>query len=181
MFSHLDLSNAYSQIKLDKEAKKLLVINTNLDLFQYNRLPFGVSSTPAIFQQTMSQVTAGIIGVAAYLTDILISASTRSEHIKRLREVFKRLQLSGFRLQEKKCSFVFSSVHYLGFILDCDGIKPDPDKIQAIKNMRSSCRSTAPYIHFERGPFSWQAATGARSLSSQFKQPRRHVDRVNLG
>ena len=49
-FTKLDLSNAYQQVALDEESRKYVVINTHLGLFQYNRLPFGVASAPAIFQ-----------------------------------------------------------------------------------------------------------------------------------
>ena len=57
------------------------MINTHLELFQYNRLPFGVNSAPAIFQQIMFQMILGLPGVVAYLDDILVSAKTRVEHI----------------------------------------------------------------------------------------------------
>ena len=49
MFTKLDLSQAYQQVRLDAASKKLVVINTR-GLFQYYRLPFGgVSSAPEIF------------------------------------------------------------------------------------------------------------------------------------
>ncbi len=49
-FSKLDLANAYLQLQLDDDSKQYVVINTHRG---YNRLPFGVSSAPAIFQRTM--------------------------------------------------------------------------------------------------------------------------------
>jgi len=52
-FSKLDLAHAYQQIPLDDASKKLVAINTHKGLFQYNRLPFGVSAAPSIFQRTM--------------------------------------------------------------------------------------------------------------------------------
>lgn len=52
-FSKLDLSHAYQQIVMDEESKKHLTVNTHRGLFTYNRLAFGVSSAPAIFQRTM--------------------------------------------------------------------------------------------------------------------------------
>ena len=51
-FTKLDLSSAYQQVELDEESKKLLTVNTPWGLFRYNRLPFGVSVAPAIFQRT---------------------------------------------------------------------------------------------------------------------------------
>ena len=134
-FSHPGLSNAYLQIGVNEPSKQLLVINTNLGLFQYNRLPFGVNSALTIFQQVMSQTISGIPGVVTYLDGILVSAKTRGEHLQRLRAVLLRLKPFGFCQRNKKCTFLAKSVKYLGFILDLKGISPDPDKVAAIKQM----------------------------------------------
>ena len=67
-FSKLDLSDAYNQLKLDPESQKYLVINTHKGLFRFCRLPFGVSSAPAIFQRVMNS-TNGFMLHLWYLDD----------------------------------------------------------------------------------------------------------------
>ena len=52
-FSKLDMSQAYLQLPLDKESREYVTVNTPKGLYEYNRLPFGVSSAPSIFQRTM--------------------------------------------------------------------------------------------------------------------------------
>ena len=59
-FTKLDMSNAYQQLVLDKESRELTTINTHKGLYQYRRLPFGVSAAPAIFQRTMECMLRGI-------------------------------------------------------------------------------------------------------------------------
>ena len=59
-FSKLDLSSAYQQVLLAEESKQYVTINTHLSLFRYTRLPFGVSSSPAIFQKMMYSLTRGL-------------------------------------------------------------------------------------------------------------------------
>ena len=49
-FTQLDMSQAYQQLPLDERSKEFVVINTQRELFKYNRLPFCVSSAPGIFQ-----------------------------------------------------------------------------------------------------------------------------------
>ena len=49
VFTKVDLAQAYQQLKLDSRSKKIVVINTNKSLFQYTKLPFGISSAPGIF------------------------------------------------------------------------------------------------------------------------------------
>ena len=55
-YTKLDLAHAYLQVPLDAESKKFTTINTHRGLYQYNRLPFGISSAPAIFQRTIENI-----------------------------------------------------------------------------------------------------------------------------
>ena len=59
MFTKLDMRQAYQQLLLDEESKQYVVVNTPKGLFKYNRLPFGVSSAPVIFQRVMESILQG--------------------------------------------------------------------------------------------------------------------------
>lgn len=133
-FTKLDLSQAYQQMLLTEESAKFTTINTHLGLFQYTRLPFGISSAPAIFQRAMDEILSGIPGVICYIDDILITGSNDAKHFERLEEVLKRLQQHGLRLKKDKCRFMQPSVEYLGHPVDAVGIRPLPSKLEAIVN-----------------------------------------------
>ena len=79
VFSKLYMAQAYQQLTLDEDSKKLLVVNTPRGLFQYTRLPYGVSTAPAIFQSVMDRILQGL-PVACYLDDLLIATKTEEEH-----------------------------------------------------------------------------------------------------
>ena len=113
-FTKLDLSNAYQQVALNEESRKYVVINTHLELFQYNRLPFGVASAPAIFQRIMDSLLQGIPNVVVYLDDILVTGKTLKEHRQNLETVLTRLSQAGLRLKSSKCTFFKPEVQYLG-------------------------------------------------------------------
>ena len=132
MFSKLDMSQAYAQLCLDEESKKYVVINTHRELFKNNRLSFGISSTPGIFQLAMENLLKEIPGVFCYLDDILITGATETEHNERLRKVLAMLQSVGLRLSVEKCSIGVPHVSYLGFLIDKEGIHPTQEKVQAI-------------------------------------------------
>lgn len=55
-FTKVDISHGYQQLLLDEESKQYVMINTHKGLFKYNRLVFGVASSPAIFQRTMDNL-----------------------------------------------------------------------------------------------------------------------------
>ncbi len=132
-FTKLDLAHAYNQIELDDEAKRLMTINTSKGLYQYNRLPFGVASAPAMFQRTMETVLQGIPGVSVYIDDILVSGKTDDEHLQNLQEVLKRLEKVGARLKRSKCFFMLPAVEYLGHRISEQGLQPTMKKVQAIQ------------------------------------------------
>lgn len=136
-FSKLDLSNAYLQLPLDPLSKQYVTINTHRGLFQYNRLPFGVVSARAIFQRHMETLLQGLDGVSVYLDDILVSGRSLEEHLTRLAGVLDRLEKSGMRLNQQKCSFLGSKIEYLGHIIDIEGIHPTSDKVKAIQEAPS--------------------------------------------
>ena len=126
------MSQAYLQLILSEESKQYVVINMHKGLFQYNRLPFGIASAPGIFQRVIEGHLSDIPGVLVYLDDILITGSTDTDHLKSLQETLSRLEKAGLRLQKQKCSFMVSSVSYLGYQIDKEGLHPLASKLHAI-------------------------------------------------
>ena len=133
-FTKLDLQNAYLQVELDEQSKRFVTINTQKGLFRYNRLPFGVSSAPAIFQRIMDQLIGGMPFVCASMDDILITGRNNEEHLKNVDEVLRRLTAAGLKLNRAKCVFMAPEVVYLGFRIDSVGLHPVKEKIEAIAN-----------------------------------------------
>lgn len=133
-FSKIDMSAAYNQIELDKTSQ-YTVINTHRGLFKYNRLVFGLSSSPGIFSRIITNLVREIPGVVVFMDDILVTAKNKQLHIKTLNTVLSTLQKNGFRLNKDKCVFLADSVSYLGYVIDKNGIRTDPEKIKAIKDL----------------------------------------------
>ena len=133
-FSKLDMSQAYLQLELENDSKQYVTVSTHKGLFQYNRLPFGVSSAPSIFQRYMKTLLQGCKGVSVYLDNILVTGGTAEEHMKNLSCVLSKVDLAGARLNEAKCSFMVSQIEYLGHVIDKDGLHLTEEKIQAIKD-----------------------------------------------
>ncbi|BHF58772.1 hypothetical protein SprV_0100172700 [Sparganum proliferum] len=136
-FAKLDLADEYLQIEVAPESRELLTINTHRGLFQYTRLPFGVKTAPALFQQTMNAMLSSIPGTAGYLDDIIIVGRSPAELQDRVCAVLERVQEYGFRLRADKCQFFLDSIKYLGFVFDATGRHPNTENIRAIQRMPS--------------------------------------------
>ncbi|UYV62505.1 hypothetical protein LAZ67_2000885 [Cordylochernes scorpioides] len=132
VFSSLDLSRAYLQVRLSEEAKRVVNINTTKGLFAFKRLPYGVAVAPNKFQREMDNLFADMSGVACYIDDILVAGKDHRDHEQKLELVFKRLQEKGLRLNKDKCKFAVNAVEYLGFKIDKKGLHPISSKIEAV-------------------------------------------------
>ncbi|GFT39126.1 retrovirus-related Pol polyprotein from transposon 17.6 [Trichonephila clavipes] len=69
-----------------------------------------------------------------YLDDIIVFSETFEDHLIRLRLVLKCLQEAGLKLNSKKCLFAAQEVKILGHLVSSNGVRPDPDKIKAVRN-----------------------------------------------
>ena len=132
IFSKWDLAHAYQLVPLDESSKKFTTINISKGLYQYSRLPFGVSSAPAIFQRMIEGLLQGILNVSVYLDDILIAEKMEQDHLTILEKILSRLQNAGIQLKCSKCTFMLSSIDYLGHRISADGLQPTKEKVRAI-------------------------------------------------
>ena len=134
VFSKLDANSGFWQIDLAPESAPLTTFITPFGRYQFNRLPF--TSAPEHFQRRMNQILEGLEGVVCLIDDTLIYGKTKEEHDERLVAVLKRIQEAGLTLNKEKCQFCQKSIRFLGQLLDQTSVKPDPEKVRAIKQMK---------------------------------------------
>nr|XP_037290288.1 uncharacterized protein K02A2.6-like [Rhipicephalus microplus] len=133
VFTVLDLSTAYQQIKVHPDSRPLLTINSHMGLFQYVRMPYGISSAPAVFQAIMNELLKGLPGVVCYLDDVLITGASHTECLARVEAVLQAFRDHGVKVRKEKCKFFLNSVKYLGHIIDENGVHPCVEKVEAIR------------------------------------------------
>jgi hypothetical protein len=71
-FSKLDANSGIWQIKLTERSAKLTTFITPFGRYHFNRLPFGITSAPKVFQKRVSQILTGMEGVVCLMDDIRI-------------------------------------------------------------------------------------------------------------
>jgi hypothetical protein len=135
-FSCLDLAMGYHQIDMDPRDIEKTAFSSKEGHWAYRRMPFGLKTAPATFQQMMNTVLSGLTGSRCFvfLDDIVIYANSLVDHDRKLREVFRRLRKHNLKLQPDKCEFLRKEVIFLGHKISEQGVEPDNHKVEAIKN-----------------------------------------------
>lgn len=135
-FSTLDLKSGYWQVELEEDAKAPTAFTVGpLGLYEFNRLPFGLTNSPATFQRLMEKVLEeeNMRICVVYLDDIIIFSDSFEEHLEHIQIVMDKIRKFGLKLNGAKCKFCRRQVGYLGHIVSAEGLRVDEEKIKALR------------------------------------------------
>ena len=104
-FCSLDLLSGSWQLGMTPRAKERSAFCTRRGLFQFTRLPFGLSGAPGSFCRLMESSLRDLLWkiCMCYLDDIVIFGRTPQELLERLRTVLDRLREVGLKVKPSKC------------------------------------------------------------------------------
>ena len=93
-------------------------------------MPFGLTNAPAVFQRLINTVLGSLKNTVAfpYIDDIIIPSTTVSEGLQRLQLVLNKLREHKLTLNLNKCSFLMTTIDYLGREISAEGVKPGRQK-----------------------------------------------------
>ena len=128
----------YNQIKMDEADQEKTSFITSQGLFCYKVMPFGLKNTRATYQRLVNHMFHPKIGqnVEVYVDDMLVKSLNEGKHLNNLQEIFDTLRQYKIKLNPSKCAFGVSSGKFLEFMVSHKGIEANPDKIQAILDMK---------------------------------------------
>jgi hypothetical protein len=132
-FISLDLASGYYQVPIAEHCKHLTAFVTPDGLYEFNRMAFGLANAPAVFQRMINKVlgSARFTKATACMDDVLVFGKNPSECLDRLEDVLKLLAKANLTLNLSKCSFLNSSIDYLGYEISAFGVRPGEKKIRS--------------------------------------------------
>ena len=105
--------------------------------FCFERLPFGITSAPEIFQYLLNDLLKNREGCEAIKDDIIMYGKSAEEHEQNLQNTFQVIKESGLKVNKEKCEIKKNKLTYLGRVLSAEGVSPDPEKVKAITELQA--------------------------------------------
>ena len=134
-FTTLDICSAYHNIPVKECDKEKTAFQTGFyGIWEYNRLPFGLTNAPSTFQRVIEFVLSGIPTALVYLDDTVLFDKSFDAHCQSVRTVLERFRRYNMKLKIRKCKFCQGEVTFLGHKATIDGILPDPSNVEKVKN-----------------------------------------------
>jgi hypothetical protein len=142
-FGLFDLLKGFWQLPLAKECQEYLSYMTDAKVYTPTRVPQGCSDAAIHFQRTMAKCFEELLykHLLVWVDDLLLYASSIDEYLEKLQRFFFLMNEFGLKLSVKKSSLYQSSVKWCGKLIDGDGVRHDPGRIKALREM--PCPSTA--------------------------------------
>ncbi|GFV40683.1 retrovirus-related Pol polyprotein from transposon 17.6, partial [Trichonephila clavipes] len=134
VYSTLDLRNGFFHVDVDEDCRKYTSFIVPDGQFEFNKVPFGLSTSPGVFQRYISSIFRDLTRkgiVISYLDDLVIPAKNKQEGLEKLKIIFEVAKKYGLEIKFKKCQFLKKT--FLGHIVESGTIKPSPTKTLAVR------------------------------------------------
>lgn len=135
VFTTLDLKNGYHHVPIKENSKKYTAFVTPTGQYEFNKVPFGLSSSPSVFCRFIQIIFRKLIAqglVVTYMDDIIIIANNDDEAIKRLEIVLNQAASYNLNINWKKCDFLKRNIEVFGNEIENGTIKSSSSKIKAV-------------------------------------------------
>ena len=136
-FISLDMASGFHQIPIHPNSTEYTAFVTPDGQYEYVTMPFGLKNAPSVFQRAIFNALGDLAYsyVVVYLDDVLVIADSIDQALERLNTVLDTLVKAGFSFNFAKCSFLKTTVLYLGYIIHNGEVRPNPGKIHALSSL----------------------------------------------
>lgn len=136
-FAKIDMCHAYWQIPLDKNSQEMMSIQTPLGVYSPTRILQGSTDAGNHFQSVTSQIFSELSSnILQWLDDFLLHAQTEQQLMSITSKFFELCRASNLKIHAQKIEMFKKEAHFCGRIVDGDGFKFDPRRMQALTDMK---------------------------------------------
>ena len=98
-------------------------------------MPFGLCNAPETFQGYINESLREYLDLfcTAYLDDVLLYSGREENYATHVLQVLRHLHKRGLQVNINKYEFNTTKVKYLGMIVTTNGVKIDPEKMDAVQ------------------------------------------------
>lgn len=139
-FTILDINSAFWAIPLRVKDREKTGFVTQEGHYQWRCLPYGLKTSPAIFQRILVNIIKKYNPqgfCTNYIDDIIIFSRIFKEHLKHIELLLDAIKKEGLKLKFTKCKFAKNEVKYLGHLIKNDTITPLKDNIKSIRDFKT--------------------------------------------
>lgn len=107
-----------------------------IGFYEYNRMPFGLTNSPATYQRLMENILAylNLKVCCVFIDDVIIFGRTFEEHLHNIQLVFNKIKEATLKIDPSKCQFFKRKVKFIGHIVSERGIEIDTEKTDKVVN-----------------------------------------------
>ncbi|GJU94925.1 reverse transcriptase domain-containing protein [Tanacetum coccineum] len=135
----LDAYKGYHQIQMAESYEEKTTFHTSQGVYCYTKIPFGLKNAGATYQRLVDKAFDNQVGqnIEVYVDDLVIKSYTEAEMLRDIEETFCTLRKINMKLNPKKYTFMAVGGMFLGDMITPEGIKPCPDKTEAVLQLPS--------------------------------------------
>ena len=134
IMSSLDMTSNFWQVPLHQDSKQYTAFQYRGRTYEFNVVAFGLKTSTAALVRGLDQVLQGLGDhIISFVDDTLITSESTQQHLEHIEKSLHHLEKCSLTINLSKTYFFRNETKFLRFILDTEGIKPDPEKIQGIR------------------------------------------------
>ncbi|XP_022791406.1 uncharacterized protein K02A2.6-like [Stylophora pistillata] len=130
----LDANHGFWQVKLTTDSSKLAIFNTPFGPNGYTSLPFGIASTPDVFQNVMSHLFQDIESVEVIMDDLIMWGKDVEQHDVRLRQILDSCRDRNLKLNREKCQLPLADTLSRAYLPHNATDQPDDFEIHVLNS-----------------------------------------------
>ncbi|XP_042234811.1 uncharacterized protein LOC121874649 [Homarus americanus] len=137
VFSTFVLKSAYHQLRISESDKPFTAFEAHGRLYQFTRVPFGVTYGVAVFQRAIDKFVEeeNLCDTFPYLDNSTIDGRDQKEHDANLEKFLAAAEERKLTLNTSKSTTSATSINLLGYQLGNGQIKPDPERLKPLQEL----------------------------------------------